>query len=174
MALLALRQALREGVPVLDPLQHTLAPAVGALAAGNRVMIKPSELTPHFAALLKQVIAEKFDAKELLVTGIEDEIAKAFPTLPFDHLIFTGSTRVGRIVAEAAARNLTPVTLELGGKSPQIVFADADLDAAVPAIVNAIVQNAGQTCSAGSRLLCTIPSARRRNSASAASAGEGL
>ncbi len=79
-------------------------------------MIKPAELTPHFSALLKEVIGQKFDATELLVTGIEDEVAKAFPTLPFDHLIFTGSTRVGRIVAEAAGRNLTPVTLELGGK----------------------------------------------------------
>src|SRR5262249_3529340 len=103
------------------PLQLTLAPAVGTIAAGNRALIKPSELTPHFAALLKDVIAKHFDAKEMLVTGIEDEIAKAFPTLPFDHLIFTGSTRVGRIVAEAAGRNLTPVALELGGKSPAIV-----------------------------------------------------
>src|ERR1700759_1418826 len=75
------------------PLQLTLAPAIGALAAGNRVMIKPSELTPHFSALLKDVIAQKFDSKEMLVPGIEDEVAKAFPTLPFDHLIFTGSPR---------------------------------------------------------------------------------
>src|SRR6188768_4012609 len=72
------------------PLQLTLAPAICAIAAGNRAMIKPSELTPHFAGLLREVIAERFDPAELLVTGIEDEVAKAFPALPFDHLVFTG------------------------------------------------------------------------------------
>ena len=128
------------------PLQLTLAPAIGAIAAGNRVMIKPAELTPHFSALLKEVIAQKFDATELLVTGIEDEVAKAFPTLPFDHLIFTGSSRVGRIVAEAAGRNLTPVTLELGGKSPAIVDRTADLNEAAERIGYAKLLNAGQTC----------------------------
>jgi coniferyl-aldehyde dehydrogenase len=128
------------------PLQLTLAPAIGAIAAGNRVMIKPAELTPHFSALLRQVIAQKFDPTELLITGIEDEVAKAFPTLPFDHLIFTGSTRVGRIVAEAAGRNLTPVTLELGGKSPAIVDRTADLNEAAERIGYAKLLNAGQTC----------------------------
>ena len=128
------------------PLQLTLAPAIGAIAAGNRVMIKPAELTPRFSALLKEVIAQKFDPAELLVTGIEDEVAKAFPTLPFDHLIFTGSTRVGRIVAEAAGRNLTPVTLELGGKSPAIVDRTADLNEAAERIGYAKLLNAGQTC----------------------------
>ena len=105
------------------PLQLTLAPAIGAIAAGNRVMIKPSELSPHFSALLKETVAARFDATELLVTGVEDDVAKAFANLPFDHLVFTGSTRVGRLVAEAAGRNLTPVTLELGGKSPVIIDA---------------------------------------------------
>ncbi len=128
------------------PLQLTLAPAVGALAAGNRVMIKPSELVPRFSALLREVIAAKFDAAEMVVTGIEDEIAKAFAALPFDHLIFTGSTRVGRLVAEAAGRNLTPVTLELGGKSPVIIDASADLDAAAARIAYGKLLNAGQTC----------------------------
>ena len=128
------------------PLQLTLAPAVGALAAGNRVLIKPSELTPHFAALLKEIVAQKFDATELLVTGIEEETAKAFAALPFDHLIFTGSTRVGRLVAEAAGRNLTPVTLELGGKSPVIVDRTADLNEAAERIAYAKLLNAGQTC----------------------------
>jgi coniferyl-aldehyde dehydrogenase len=128
------------------PLQLTLAPAIGAIAAGNRVMIKPAELTPRFSALLREVIAQKFDASELLVTGIEDEVAKAFPTLPFDHLIFTGSARVGRIVAEAAGRNLTPVTLELGGKSPAIVDRTADLNEAAERIGYAKLLNAGQTC----------------------------
>src|SRR3984885_15099513 len=128
------------------PLQLTLAPAVGALAAGNRVMIKPSELVPRFSALLKEVIAAKFDPTEILVTGIDDDIAKAFAALPFDHLIFTGSTRIGRLVAEAAGRNLTPVTLELGGKSPAIVDRSADLGEAAQRIAYAKLLNAGQTC----------------------------
>jgi coniferyl-aldehyde dehydrogenase len=128
------------------PLQLTLAPAVGALAAGNRVMIKPSELVPRFSALLKQVIAAKFDATEIVVTGIDEDIAKTFASLPFDHLIFTGSTRVGRLVAEAAGRNLTPITLELGGKSPAIVDRSADLGQAAQRIAYAKLLNAGQTC----------------------------
>src|SRR6202011_5596331 len=128
------------------PLQLTLAPAVAALAAGNRVMIKPSEVVPRFSALLKEVIAAKFDATEIVVTGIDDDIAKTFASLPFDHLIFTGSTRVGRLVAEAAGRNLTPITLELGGKSPAIVDRSADLGEAAQRIAYAKLLNAGQTC----------------------------
>jgi coniferyl-aldehyde dehydrogenase len=128
------------------PLQLTLAPAVAALAAGNRVMIKPSELTPRFSALLRELVSAKFDAAELMVTGIEDDIAPAFASLPFDHLIFTGSTRVGRLVAEAAGRNLTPVTLELGGKSPAIVDRSADLAEATQRIAYGKLLNAGQTC----------------------------
>src|SRR6201995_3189772 len=92
------------------PLQLTLAPAVGALAARNRVMIKPSELSPRFAALLQEIIAAKFDADEMMVTGIDADIATAFASLPFDHLIFTGSTRGGRLGAEAPGRNPTPGT----------------------------------------------------------------
>jgi coniferyl-aldehyde dehydrogenase len=128
------------------PLQLTLAPAVAALAAGNRVMIKPSELAPRFSALLQQVISAKFDATEMMVTDIDDDIAQAFAALPFDHLMFTGSTRVGRLVAEAAGRNLTPVTLELGGKSPAIVDRSADLDQAAERIAYGKLLNAGQTC----------------------------
>jgi coniferyl-aldehyde dehydrogenase len=128
------------------PLQLTLAPAVGALAAGNRVMIKPSELVPRFSALLKQVISAKFDAAEITVTGFAPDIAQAFASLPFDHLMFTGSTRVGRLVAEAAGRNLTPVTLELGGKSPAIVHRSADLEEAARRIAYGKLLNAGQTC----------------------------
>ena len=128
------------------PLQLTLAPAVAALAAGNRVMIKPSELVPRFSALLREVIASKFDAAEMMVTGIDDELSQAFASLPFDHLMFTGSTRVGRLVAEAAGRNLTPVTLELGGKSPAIVDRSANLDEAAERIAYGKLLNAGQTC----------------------------
>jgi coniferyl-aldehyde dehydrogenase len=128
------------------PLQLTLAPAVAALAAGNRVMIKPSELVPRFSALLKEVIAARFDTAEMMVTGIDDGISHAFTALPFDHLMFTGSIRVGRLVAEAAGRNLTPVTLELGGKSPAIVDRSADLDQAAERIAYGKLLNAGQTC----------------------------
>ena len=128
------------------PLQLTLAPAVAALAAGNRVMIKPSELVPRFSALLQQVIAAKFQPAEMMVTGIEDDISAAFASLPFDHLMFTGSTRVGRLVAEAAGRNLTPVTLELGGKSPAIVDRSADIAQAAERIAYGKLLNAGQTC----------------------------
>jgi coniferyl-aldehyde dehydrogenase len=109
-------------------------------------MIKPSELVPRFSALLREVIAAKFDAGEMMVTGIEDDIAQAFASLPFDHLMFTGSTRVGRLVAEAAGRNLTPITLELGGKSPAIVDRSADLAEAATRIAYGKLLNAGQTC----------------------------
>ena len=128
------------------PLQLTLAPAVGALAAGNRVMIKPSELVPRFSELLREVISARFESDELVVTGIDAAIAQAFASLPFDHLIFTGSTRVGRLVAEAAARNLTPIKLELGGKSPAIVDRSADLAQAAQRIAYGKLLNAGQTC----------------------------
>ena len=128
------------------PLQLTLAPAVAAIAAGNRAMIKPSELVPRFAALLQEVIAAKFDAAEMTVTNIDGDIAQTFSALPFDHLIFTGSTRVGRLVAEAAGRNLTPITLELGGKSPAIVDRSANLDQAAERIAYGKLLNAGQTC----------------------------
>lgn len=128
------------------PLQLTLAPTVGALAAGNRVMIKPSELVPRFSALLQEVIASKFDPTEITVTGIGDGVAETFASLPFDHLIFTGSTKVGRLVAEAAGRNLTPVTLELGGKSPAVVDQSADIKEAAARIAYGKLINAGQTC----------------------------
>jgi coniferyl-aldehyde dehydrogenase len=128
------------------PLQLTLAPAIGAIAAGNRVVIKPSELAPRFAALLRETIGRSFDETELAVTGIDDGVAEAFSALPFDHLVFTGSTRVGRLVAAAAGRNLTPVTLELGGKSPVIVDRSADIAKVAERIAYAKLLNAGQTC----------------------------
>jgi coniferyl-aldehyde dehydrogenase len=139
------------------PLQLTLAPAVAALAAGNRVMIKPSELTPRFSALLKEVIAAKFEASEFFITDVDGSIAERFASLPFDHLIFTGSTRVGRLVAAAAGRNLTPVTLELGGKSPAIVDRSADIGVAAERIAYGKLLNAGQTCIAPDYAL--VPSA---------------
>lgn len=128
------------------PLQLALAPAVEALAAGNRVMIKPSELTPRFSALLAELIDQYFAADECTVVTGDAETAKAFVSLPFDHLLFTGSTTVGRQVALAAANHLTPVTLELGGKSPVIINADADLQDAARKIAAGKLLNAGQTC----------------------------
>nr|WP_246697474.1 aldehyde dehydrogenase family protein [Rhizobium sp. G21] len=100
------------------PLQLLLSPLVGALAAGNRAMLKPSEYTPAFGAALARAVAETFRDDEVTVVTGGADVAAAFTALPFDHLIFTGSTGVGRKVAEVAGRNLTPVTLELGGKSP--------------------------------------------------------
>ncbi|MGH6760245.1 MAG: coniferyl aldehyde dehydrogenase [Phyllobacterium sp.] len=128
------------------PLQLSLAPAIGAFAAGNSVMLKPSELVPRFATLLQSIVAETFVPTEFTVTGVEGGIAEAFAALPFDHLMFTGSTRVGRLVAEAAGRNLTPVTLELGGKSPAIIDASADVAVAAERIAYGKLLNAGQTC----------------------------
>lgn len=135
------------------PFQLSVSPAMEALAAGNRVMIKTSELAPRFAALLAQLIREEFDESLLTVVEGDAAVAAAFAALPFDHLLFTGSTRVGRLVAEAAARNLTPVTLELGGKSPAIIDRDCDIEQAARRIVWGKLLNAGQTCVAPDYLL---------------------
>ncbi|THV24638.1 coniferyl aldehyde dehydrogenase [Peteryoungia ipomoeae] len=128
------------------PLNLVLSPLTGALAAGNRAMLKPSELTPAFSEALQQAVAEFFAEDEVAVVTGGPEVAQAFTAAPFDHLIFTGSTAVGRKVAEAAARNLTPVTLELGGKSPAILDPSADIARAVPRLVWGKLLNAGQTC----------------------------
>jgi coniferyl-aldehyde dehydrogenase len=135
------------------PFQLAVAPVTAALAAGNRVLIKPSELTPAFSALLAKLVAEHFSPDELSVITGDAEMGKAFVSMPFDHLLFTGSTAVGRQVAFAAAANLTPVTLELGGKSPAIFDPSCDLDAAVSCIAYGKLLNAGQTCIAPDYLL---------------------
>jgi len=121
-------------------------PAVDALAAGNRVLIKPSEFTPATSALMARLAERYFDAEELAVVTGDVETARAFSALPFDHLLFTGNARVGREVARAAATNLTPVTLELGGKTPAIIGTDADLTHAAERIAFGKWLNAGQTC----------------------------
>ncbi|MHB8668232.1 MAG: coniferyl aldehyde dehydrogenase [Burkholderiales bacterium] len=128
------------------PYQLALAPAVAALAAGNRVMIKPSELTPRFSDLLARIVAESFDEGELAVVTGDAQTGRTFTELPFDHLFFTGSTAVGRMVAQAAAKNLTPVTLELGGKSPAILDPSSDLATVAPRLAFGKLLNAGQTC----------------------------
>ncbi|CAN7298506.1 coniferyl aldehyde dehydrogenase [Mesorhizobium amorphae] len=135
------------------PFQLAIAPATAALAAGNRVLIKPSELTPKFSALLERLVGEHFAPDEMSVVVGDAEVGKAFVSVPFDHLLFTGSTAVGRQVAMAAAANLTPVTLELGGKSPAIFDASCDLDAAVSSVAYSKLLNAGQTCIAPDYLL---------------------
>ncbi len=141
------------------PLQLALAPLVGALAAGNRAMLKPSEFTPRLSEVLRRRIAEVFAEDEVAVVVGDADVGKAFSALPFDHLVFTGSTPVGRIVAQAAAKNLTPVTLELGGKSPAIIDASADFARIVERIAFGKLLNAGQTCIAPDYLL--VPRDRR-------------
>ena len=128
------------------PLQLTLGPAATALAAGNRVMLKPSELTPETSALLAALVRKGFSADEFCVVLGGLDVAQAFSQLPFDHLFFTGSTQVGRQVAAAAAVNLTPTTLELGGKSPCVIDASCDLSDAALKIAHGKLLNAGQTC----------------------------
>ncbi len=128
------------------PYYLAMEPAVAALAAGNRVLIKPSELTPATAELMARLVAEHFAPEEMQVVTGDAEVGKAFTTLPFDHLFFTGSTAVGRHVAQAAAKNLTPVTLELGGKSPAIVDRSADLALTASRLAFGTLFNAGQTC----------------------------
>ena len=140
------------------PLQLALLPVAAALAAGNRVMLKPSELTPRFSALLQKIVAEAFAPDEFAVFPGDVELGRAFSRLPFNHLFFTGSTAVGRQVALAAAENLTPVTLELGGKSPAIIDVDCDLPEAARRIAFAKLLNAGQTCVAPDYML--VPRAR--------------
>jgi len=143
-------------VPWNYPLQIGGRTVGASLAAGNACVVKPAEDASLSLLRLAEIAAEAgFPAGALnVVTGYGHEAGTALcEHKGIDHISFTGSTATGQRVAEAAAKRHCPVTLELGGKSPQIVFDDADLDEALPVIVNAIVQNAGQTCSAGSRLL---------------------
>ncbi|MEO8751944.1 MAG: aldehyde dehydrogenase family protein [Casimicrobiaceae bacterium] len=143
-------------IPWNYPLQIFGRSVGGALAAGNACVVKPAEDACLSLLRVAQLAAEAgLPAGALnIVTGLGTEAGAALAEHPaIAHISFTGSPATGTWVAAAGARRHCPVTLELGGKSPQIVFADADIDAALPALVNAIVQNAGQTCSAGSRLL---------------------
>lgn len=128
------------------PAQLALAPLVAALAAGNRVMIKPSELTPRTAETLADMLGGLFSEEEVAVVQGGPEVGAAFCRLPYDHLLFTGSTPVGRKVLAATADNLTPTTLELGGKSPCVIAPEADLAEAAASIASGKLMNAGQTC----------------------------
>ncbi len=143
-------------VPWNYPMQIFGRCVAGALAAGNVCVVKPAEDACLSLLRVAQLAAEVgFPAGAInIVTGYGHEVGDALARHPgIDHISFTGSPKIGTLIQQVAAERHCPVTLELGGKSPQIVFADADLDAVIPAVINAIVQNAGQTCSAGSRLL---------------------
>ncbi|MEQ1595325.1 MAG: aldehyde dehydrogenase family protein [Casimicrobium sp.] len=143
-------------IPWNYPMQIFGRSVGGALAAGNACVVKPAEDACLSLLRIAELAAEVgFPEGALnIVTGYGHEAGQALAdAVGIDHISFTGSARVGTIIAQSAAKRHVPVTLELGGKSPQIVFADANLDEAVPVIVNAIIQNGGQTCSAGSRLL---------------------
>lgn len=133
-------------VPWNYPLYLALGPLVDALAAGNRVMLKMSEHTPRFSALFAERVAACCPSDVVSVVTGDAAVAQEFSRLPFDHLLFTGSTAVGRQVMRSAAANLTPVTLELGGKSPVIIGPGARLAHAVERIVFGKLVNAGQTC----------------------------
>lgn len=136
------------------PLFLAVQPLSYALAAGNRVMLKLSEVTPHTSAATRLMLEDAFSADEVLAVTGGVETARQFVSLPFDHLLFTGSTDVGREVMRAAAQNLTPVTLELGGKSPTIIGPDADLEIAAERICFGKTMNAGQLCLAPDHVYC--------------------
>ena len=133
-------------VPWNYPLYLAVGPMVAALAAGNRVMVKMSEATPVFSTLWQQLCTAAFQPDEVCIVTGGPEVAAQFSSLPFDHLLFTGSTAVGRHVMAAAAANLTPVTLELGGKSPAVITPGYPMAHAVQRILAGKLINAGQTC----------------------------
>ena len=128
------------------PVQLTFNPLMQILAAGNRAMIKPSEFTEATSAMMEKLVSEYFAQDEVAVITGSPEVAQAFSSLQFDHLLFTGSTATGRRVMEAAGRNLVPVTLELGGKSPVIMGRSADLEKAGSRVAMGKMMNAGQIC----------------------------
>ncbi len=128
------------------PVNLTFTPLAGILAAGNRAMIKPSEYTPATSALMARMFGGAFSEEEIAVVTGGPDVGQAFAGLPFDHLIFTGATAIARHVMKAAAENLTPLTLELGGKSPVILGRSADIATAAARIMNGKTLNAGQIC----------------------------
>lgn len=128
------------------PMAMVFHPLANALAAGNRAMIKPSEFNPETAALLEKLFKEYFSEDEIVVVNGGPEAGSAFASLDLDHIIFTGATSIGRMVMQAAAQNLTPVTLELGGKSPTIISKATDVKQAAEKIISGKTMNAGQVC----------------------------
>lgn len=132
--------------PFNYPFQLMIEPMIGAISAGNTVVLKPSERTPNTEAVIKKIIEETFDENYVTVVTGGREVVDELIHSPFDHIFFTGSERVGKVVMRAAAENLVPVTLELGGKSPAIVHEDAEIEHAARRIVWGKFINAGQTC----------------------------
>ncbi|WNJ95904.1 coniferyl aldehyde dehydrogenase [Vibrio ruber] len=128
------------------PLNLSFGPLAGVFSAGNTVMLKPSELTPRTSELVAELVGRYFDPMEFVVVLGDSKIAQQFSSLPFDHLLFTGSTAVGKQVMRAASENLVPVTLELGGKSPVVIAPDADLPTAITRTLTVKTFNAGQIC----------------------------
>ncbi|WP_317192052.1 aldehyde dehydrogenase [Snuella sedimenti] len=135
------------------PFQLAIAPLIGAVAAGNTVVLKPSELTPNTSKIISEIIETAFAPEHVSVVEGGVEVSKALLSQKWDYIFFTGSTRVGRIVYESAAKHLTPVTLELGGKNPCIVDETASLDLAAKRIIWGKFLNAGQTCIAPDYIL---------------------
>ncbi len=133
-------------VPWNYPVLLAAGPLISALTAGDRAIVKMSELTPRTSAMFEQLIGQTFARDHVAVVNGDAALAAAFSAQPFDHLLFTGSTKVGHEVMRAAAEHLTPVTLELGGKSPAIIGAHARFDNAVDNLVAGKTLNAGQTC----------------------------
>ncbi|MBE2922873.1 aldehyde dehydrogenase [Anoxybacillus flavithermus] len=138
------------------PFQLAISPLIGAIAAGNCAVVKPSEYTPEMSALLKTIISEAFPEEYVAVVEGGVDVSQQLLDLRFDHIFFTGSVPVGKIVMAAAAKHLTPVTLELGGKSPAVVDASAHIDLAAKRIVWGKFLNAGQTCIAPDYVLVHI------------------
>ncbi|XQW85741.1 coniferyl aldehyde dehydrogenase [Thalassotalea piscium] len=141
-------------VPWNYPIFLALGPLTTALAAGNRAMIKMSEFTPKTSALLAELIPHYFDDNRVTIVEGDASVAAHFSTLAFDHLFFTGSTHVGKMVMKAAAEHLVPVTLELGGKSPAIIDDEIELTTAVERLIMGKTLNSGQTCVAPDYILC--------------------
>ncbi len=128
------------------PVSLALVPLATAIAAGNRAMLKPSEFTPATSAVIGEIIQAIFPPEQISVVTGNGEVGAAFSALPFDHILFTGSTAVGKKVAEAAARNLTPITLELGGKSPVVIAPGFSMQRVANRVAFGKLTNAGQTC----------------------------
>ena len=143
-------------VPWNYPLYLAVGPLTAALAAGNRAMVKMSEYTPAMSALFARLVEKYFAADEVAVVQGDAEVAQAFSRLPFGHLLFTGSTRLGYSVLRAAAETLTPVTLELGGKSPAILGPDYSLEKFAERVMVGKTMNAGQTCIAPDYVLVPV------------------
>ena len=128
------------------PVNMIFSPLADVLGAGNRAMIKPSEFTPHTAQVMQKLFAQYFEQSEITVITGGPDVGAAFSALPLDHLIFTGATSIGRLVMRAAAENMVPVTLELGGKSPVVVGEDCDIHMAAERIITGKAMNGGQLC----------------------------